>query len=93
MPLGSLNLARIPSIFPDYLIAIALAITGLPFQWQYAIFVLIFASLQLYLTAGIICLFCQIRIEYGLIIAGLMSFGLRPRLATIPWIYSYRIRP
>jgi hypothetical protein len=76
VPLGSLNLARIPSIFPDYLIAIALAITGLPFQWQYAIFVLIFASLQLYLTAGIICLLCQIRIEYGLIIAGLVSFGL-----------------
>jgi hypothetical protein len=48
----------------------------LPFQWQYAIVVLIFASLQLYLTAGMICLLWQIRIEYGLIIAGLVSFGL-----------------
>jgi hypothetical protein len=76
VPLGSFNLARIPSIFPDYLIAIALVITGLPFQWQYAIFVLIFANLQLYLTAGMICLLWQIRIEYSLIIAGLVSFGL-----------------
>ena len=76
VPLGSMNLARIPSIFPDYLIAIALAITGLSFQWQYAIFVLIFAALQLYLSAGIICFLWQIRIEFGLIIAGLVSFGL-----------------